>query len=262
MTLTAEQVQRYKTLDKYGQALEKTQETYARLLETPTLSIEDKDDIWSTSFTLQYRIESNNKYITLLTLLEATEKRRATLGRLCEKLTINPSEDLQGFIAQAETIMQSDEFKSELTMLKHTGEGLGPPALALLVSAGLFSIAIAIVMCHIAPALILIPFMLAVSASYAFLCGSIEEDNSRSKVIKCAIISLYAEEPKNISTKRKYVHQTRDTEGNISGSITEKHEIRPTAELKNNFFKPQMDHIVPLHTEVQEQYNLLSRVNI
>ncbi len=59
-------------------------------------------------------LASHEKYSSLLTSLYENKRALGILGKLCDQLTIDPTEDLQGFIAQAQTIMRSEAFKSDL----------------------------------------------------------------------------------------------------------------------------------------------------
>lgn len=117
MPLTTQQLQHHNALLRYPEALKNTRATYLRLLETPVVSEEDKNSIWAASFILQYTIESHEKYSRLLESLSQDEQALVILAKLYDQLTVNPTTDLQGFIDQAQKIMQDDEFSSNLQSL-------------------------------------------------------------------------------------------------------------------------------------------------
>lgn len=264
MELTTQQLQRRNALLRYPEALKNTRSTYLRLLEAPVVSEEDKNSIWAASFILKYMIANHEKYTRLLKSLSQDEQAQAILAKLYDQLTVDPVTDLQGFIDEAQKIMQGDEFNSNLQSLhdrystKNTACFIGGMVMAV---AGMAAISIIIILLISSPLVIL----LALAAGSLFAAGSLRlvtlsmKEELKESHIERSIVLLNAEEPDLFSLTDEYSYQAVNAD-NISTSITVSltHQPRLKTELRQAFFQPQMDDREALNLEVQAQFNLLT----
>lgn len=259
MTLNAQQLQCSHALRRYSETLKDTRENYLRLLEAPVVSGEDKNNIWAASLILQYMIASHRKYSNLLMLLEKDERALATLGRLCDRLTVDPAIDLQGFIDKAHAIMQSEEFKSDLTALgrAYNIEGVARVFGVILMMAAAIILGINLLPL-IGPWVLPILLLFAVAATYLRITG--EDIIKKRDHINRSINSLATEEPLTYSLTEEYSYQAVDTESHSSTStkVSRTHQPRLKTELRQSFFQSQMNHPNALNVEVQAQFNLLT----
>ena len=117
MALPQQQLERIEALRLYSKVLRDTRYKYVKMLENPDVSEEDTKNIWNASFVLKYMMASHAKYIEVLSSSEYDERALAVLGKLCDRLNIDPAEDLNGFIDEAQKRMQDQTFKADLAAL-------------------------------------------------------------------------------------------------------------------------------------------------
>jgi hypothetical protein len=259
MALTDLQLQRSRALLRYPEALKKTRATYLLLLEAAEVSEEDTNSIWTASFVLQYMIASHNKYISLLASLNQDKRALALLGRLCDQLTVDPATNLQGFIDEAQTIMQGKAFKSDLAVLNRAYKIEGNVRNI----GGILIIAAAIALCatlaSLTGGLIMISALFfAVAAGYLIVTADLTW--RKQVAISRSIDSLATTEPESCDFTEEYSYQTVNTENNSSTStkISKSHQPQLITDLKQKFFQPQMRDREALSVEVQSQFNLLT----
>lgn len=259
MALTTEQLQRSHALLRYSEALKNTRATYLRLLEVPGVSEENTNSIWTASFVLQYMITSHGKYSSLLASLNQDERALAVLGRLCDQLTIDPAENLQGFIDEAQAIMQGEAFKSDLAALSRAYNIEGGARLigAILMMAA--AIALGIALCPLTGGLIMIsiPFF---SAAFAHLKVTGDDACRKRDDINRSIASLATIEPTAYSLTEEHSYQAVNAQNNSSTStkVSKVHQARLKTDLRQNFFQSQMQGHEALNVEVQSQFTLLT----
>lgn len=255
MELT-EQLQRRKALLRYPEALKNTRLTYLCLLKGATVSEEDKDSIWAASFILQYMIASHGKYSMLLESLNRDERALAVLGKLCVELTVDPETNLQAFIDQAQTIMQGEAFKSDLAALSRAYNIEGSARLmgAILMMAAAVALGVALFPLTGGLIMISIPFF---ALAFAYLKATGDEACRRQSDINSCIASLATTEPENYDLSEEYSYQLVDGENDTATctKVSKVHQTQSITELKQNFFKPQMQGRDALNIEVQLQFN-------
>ena len=259
MALTTQQLQRSHALLRYSKALKNTRATYLRLLEETGVSEEDTSSIWTASFVLQYMIASHKKYISLLASLNQDERALAVLGRLCDQLTIDPAQNLQGFIDEAQTIMQGEAFKADLAALSRAYHMEGGSLLigALLMIAAALVLGVALAPLTGGLILISVPFF-CVASAYLKVTG---DDTCRKRDdIDFYIASLATIEPAAYSLTEEHSYQAVNAQNNSFSTtkVSKAHQPRLKTDLRQNFFQSQMRGHEALNIEVQSQFNLLT----
>ena len=267
MPLTKQQLQHQNTLFGYSKVLKDTREDHLRGLQRPNLSEEETNQIWNASFVLQYMIENHKKYIRLLEALHLDKKTKAILAQLLSELTIDPAENLQGFIDQAQGLMQSEKFIASLSKLaaRYNREKNFYPMVTLVSTIGVILIGfLALALTFTTPLVPTLMISIGIPLFMFTAFGSwIKHLSVLSKkdIIKNAIDSLPTKEPEDFRLTEKYVYETAQAEKNSvtvsTKTFIKTHETKTTKELRDSFLQPQRTHAKPLSTEVQENYNKL-----
>lgn len=274
MPLTTQQCQRHNALICYSTALRNTRATYLHLLEAPSVSEEDKNSIWATSLILQYTIASHEKYSRQLESLSQDEDEQdlAILAKLYDQLTADPTTDLQGFIDEAQGLMQGEEFYSNLQSLHGKYRTLKIAYLIGTYVIVVTSLAAAIILPIFlvsSPLFLALPFALVVSFAaimplilgFARLDNLIMKTQRKESHIKRSIEDLLKTEVRPTYTLTdQYSYQSANSDNILTyTTVSRTHNPRQRAELKQAFFKPQMEHRDALFVEVQSQFNLLPK---
>ncbi len=262
MALTTQQS--YNALFRYSEALKNTRLSYLRLLENPGVSEEDKNKIWAVSLILQYMIDNHKKYNTLLASLNKDKQALVIIESLFKGVTIDPAINLQGFIDQVQTTMQSEKFKSDLTELVHQTEENSNVALYSIL--GGISIFLLFISCTV-----LMPFvgpwaLCAVGILFIAACiflGMAGFKNQQTKIIKDPIFmySLEATEPPAYGLTEEYCYQKENSDSGSIIQIKKTHQPESKGELRQRFFQAQMNHMQTLSEEVQMQFSQQTILN-
>jgi hypothetical protein len=281
MKLTEKQAQaRQVLLVDYIKALEATRKQHLQVLEGASVSAEAVDKAWSASFTLRYMMETHKKYISFLRLLESHNNQQAlaVLAKLFDKLTISPRENLQGFINQAQQLLQSEEFRADIAKLQRSYERDGHRSGAIHGTAWVFATLI-IPMLFVGLLFGLAPplgVMLGLSIAFVLLVitASVVASDSKqtrdiayqkAKRLNSGIDELAVKEPSEYSLTEDYSFETSLTSdsGGISinkSTVERTHRPQSISTLRANFFKPVDggEGSPSLASDVESQFNLLT----
>lgn len=245
MALTDEQQLKYNNAFYYYlEALQNVRATYLRLLEVrePKVSKEDEKNIWDASCILRYMMENHEKYRSLLEFLTRSKRELAILGRLLDKVTVDPNSNLQGFIDEVQKFMRDKEFKSDLDALsnRYQVEGIALSiATVFMVIGGILSLPL---MALVHPMLLtLLPLFALAGLPLGFMA---DERFKQRNTVEHSIQLFVAIEPKTYDLTEKDKH----------GSIVKIHQPQSKGNLRRNFFKPQMQERDALVQEVQSEF--------
>lgn len=252
MAVTTKPFPNSKKLSNYSEALKRTRTTYLHLLEQSYDSQDEQNKIWYASFVLQYMIANHKKYTAILESLTRYEGAEVILRRLFVKLTVDPTDNLQGYIDELQKFMEEEAFKSDIAAL---GSSYNRGGYARLVVAALL-LAAMIPLCVALGPLVggwVVLIMVVVGFACAHLKMTSEEAFDKGSNIDGLITSLANVKTLSYSLTDEYSY----TENGTPVTLKKTHEYQNTSLLKESFFQSHMNPEKALNVEVQEQFNSL-----
>lgn len=242
-------------LNSYSSALKAVRADYLKLLEMPA-DEKDINNIWNASFILEYMRINHFKYTKWLNDLTRNSQNLIHLERLCSKLTVDPNIDIQAFIDEVQTQIQSEEFKSELSALSR----------AYYIEQCLYALC----------AVLIFIATIAINASIGLICPWIylsipifavlivyQVEKAQSALEERVPIDKFLEslidmmEIPTFSFTESHTYNVNNISDDdvITTKIKHTHQPRLKLELKQSFFQPQMKDKEALNIEVQAKFN-------
>lgn len=264
MALNDQQLKHYKILtDNYTETLSRVRTDILAKLKTADTP-EEKNKIWQASFTLSYMIENHKKYCELLRFLNRKKQTQILLENVFEKLRINPEDDLQGFIEQAQTILQDNKFQKRLVNLfddYYFNQKLNVE----LIGSIIFVIFVAITIVSILFVIPSVPYIIALAITIGFMDFSvlamtfagISDINYKQSEVNRFFDSLEDNRADyTLNETYSYYKTQNDDDGATTTLIrlNREHPSCSTDTLKQRFFQVQESE-KPLNVLVQEKFD-------
>lgn len=238
-------------LYRYSEVLKNVRADFMKQLQLK-ISAQDAQRIWERSLVLNYMVESHEKYMRLLRLLEKDKLALAFLKRFYEGVTTDPSVDINQFIEEAHQLMESKKFQADLMKLDHKSNILA--IAGLLGSLLLWTTGYILIVTL--PSLVLVPvsgLMMIAGATLLLLCLATRD--ARLEIKKVNNSMLQNKEEPLYQLNDIYSYDTVDATDKclISTEIKRSFQPRSKSQLRDCFFQPD-GWVEPLSRRVRREF--------